>query len=446
VNIFLNKKEAATLLIGDLVFLIMALWGMLFIRYLELPSKEIFLEHFQAFAFLFIVWLIIFYIFGLYEKQTLILKESLIRNLIIIQIVNSMIAIAFFYFIPIFGISPKINLFIYLIISFALILFWRLKLFYFFTPKNKYKAILIGSGQEMIDLEYEINNNSRYNFYFTKSFDLSNYNTENFNQDVIDYANENEIGLIVVDLKHANSLSILSGLYDLIFANVQFLDKHKVYEAIFDRVPISILDYDWFLENISPQKHTAYNFLKRSTDVFLALFIGFFSLFLYPIVYFLIKKQDGGSVFFKQKRVGKDGKTINLIKFRTMSEFPDKNNKKYVTKIGNFLRKTRIDELPQLLNVLKGDLSIIGPRPETIEYVDLYTSRVPYYNIRHLIRPGLSGWAQIYHDNHPHHESDVSATKEKLSYDLFYIKNRSVFLDFKIIIKTIRTVLTYKGK
>ena len=119
--------------------------------------------------------------------------------------------------------------------------------------------------------------------------------------------------------------------------------------------------------------------------------------------------------------------------------------KNYVTKIGKFLRKTRIDELPQLWNVLFGTISLIGPRPELPELVKVYGEQISYYNIRHLIKPGLSGWAQIYHEAHPHHHTDVEETCVKLSYDLYYIKNRSFLLDLKITLKTIKTLLQRTG-
>jgi lipopolysaccharide/colanic/teichoic acid biosynthesis glycosyltransferase len=117
----------------------------------------------------------------------------------------------------------------------------------------------------------------------------------------------------------------------------------------------------------------------------------------------------------------------------------------HITRVGKFLRTTRIDELPQLWNVFRGDLSLIGPRPELPELVKLYEKEIPYYNIRHLLKPGLSGWAQLYHKNHPHYRPDVSETRVKLSYDLYYIKNRSLLLDLKIALKTIKTLLSRSG-
>jgi lipopolysaccharide/colanic/teichoic acid biosynthesis glycosyltransferase len=118
---------------------------------------------------------------------------------------------------------------------------------------------------------------------------------------------------------------------------------------------------------------------------------------------------------------------------------------KHITKIGNLLRKTRIDELPQLVNVLKGDLSLIGPRPELPNLVRLYEKDISFYNVRHLIKPGLSGWAQLYQKDPPKFGTDYNQTKVKLSYDLFYIKNRSFILDIKIALKTVKVLLSKSG-
>ena len=172
-----------------------------------------------------------------------------------------------------------------------------------------------------------------------------------------------------------------------------------------------------------------------------------FSLLVYPCVFLCIKLEDRGPVFYRDIRIGLGGKIITILKFRSMSVgIVPEIGKKVETRTGRFLRKTRIDELPQLINVLRGDLSLIGPRPEQPKLVESYIHSIPFYDIRHLITPGLSGWAQIYHDNHPHHDLDISATKEKLSYDLFYLKNRSIILDIIISLKTIKTMLLSKGK
>jgi len=440
--VIVNKKEPFILFIGDVLILVFSLWLVLFLRYFEIPTLETWVNHIQPFSIIFVFWLLIFYIAGLYEKHTLILKKSLPNILLNTQLVNSVIAIIFFYFIPYFDITPKTILFIYLLTSLGLILLWRLKIFSYFGSKTKQSAILIASGEEMRELRHEVNNNNRYDFQFVQSIDLESYNPSDFKDDVIKMVYENNVSLIVTDLKNQNSSLIVPSLYNLIFAKVQFLDKYKVYESIFDRIPLSIIGYNWFLENISSRNLVSYDIFKRIMDVALSTAVGFFSLVFYPLVFILIKLDDGGRIFFKQERIGQNNRKIEIYKFRTMSEGVDKK----VTRIGNYLRVSRIDELPQIWNVLKGDLSLIGPRPETSSLVETYTNQVPFYNIRHLIKPGLSGWAQIYHDNHPHHNVDVLETKNKLSYDLYYIKNRSIFLDIKIALKTIKTIFLKKGK
>ena len=159
---------------------------------------------------------------------------------------------------------------------------------------------------------------------------------------------------------------------------------------------------------------------------------------------------DRGPLFIVQKRVGKQGELVSIIKFRSMTgddegKYVDGKTTLTETRVGRFLRRTRLDEFPQLLNVLKGDLSLIGPRPELPALVSEYEQAIPYYNARHLIKPGLSGWAQLYHDNHPHHGSAVAETKEKLSYDLYYIKNRSFWMDIQIGLQTIKTLFSRSG-
>jgi len=140
---------------------------------------------------------------------------------------------------------------------------------------------------------------------------------------------------------------------------------------------------------------------------------------------------------------------VNIVKFRTMradvSRSDNASGEQVVTYVGNFLRRTRIDELPQLWNVLKGDISLIGPRPELPTLAKVYEQEIPYYNIRHLIKPGLSGWAQLYHTDPPKVVADSEKTRRKLSYDIFYIKNRSFMLDVKIALKTIKTLLSRSG-
>jgi lipopolysaccharide/colanic/teichoic acid biosynthesis glycosyltransferase len=207
------------------------------------------------------------------------------------------------------------------------------------------------------------------------------------------------------------------------------------------------LDEAWVLRSLSENKKDFYDFFKRLIDIVLASVGAVLSLPFYPFAALLIKLEDGGPVFIKQTRIGRGDSPIVIWKFRTMhgsdeGEWLNKTGDKRVTKVGKFLRKSRIDELPQLWNVLGGSLSLVGPRPELPRLVSLYETEIPYYRLRHLVVPGLSGWAQIHHESPPH---SLAETREKLTYDLYYIKHRSLFLDVAIVLQTIRTLLSRTG-
>ncbi len=448
--ISLNKKEPLILLLGDIVFLVISLWISLFLRNLTIPNSELFITHLVPFSYLFIAWVLGFYIAGLYEKHTTVLKSRLSAILLSTQVFNSLIAIVFFYFIPFFGITPKTILFIYLIVSFLLILSWRTYGYFIIGTEKSETALLIGSGEEMKELREEINSNPFYHLKFISSVDLDRVVDDSFWDEIVSRIYAENVSLIAIDLANKNVNPVLPHLYNLIFSKVQFVDMHKLYESIFNRVPLSLLKYNWFLENISTAPRATYDALKRIMDILISIPSFLISL---PFIIFgaiAIKFEDGGEIFSFQKRVGRNNQLVKLVKLRTMNfndegDWKDKGRINKVTRIGKFLRKTRIDELPQLWNVLLGEISLIGPRPEFEPAVKRYEEEIPYYNVRHLIKPGLSGWAQIYQENHPHHGEAIMQTKEKLSYDLYYIKNRSFFLDLKIALRTIKTLLSRVG-
>lgn len=442
-----NKKEGFILFLGDIAFFVAALWLALFARYLEIPSWELFFTHLVTFSALFAAWVTVYFIAGLYGKHTLIFKSRLPTLLLNTQIVNSTLAVLFFYLIPFLTITPKIVLFVYLVFSFGLILFWRVRLAGYLGFRKKQNAILIGEGEEMKALYEEVSKNPRYALKFVAFIDLSATDETNFKKVFSDVVYGHDVSVVVADIKNKKLEPYLSYLYNLIFVNIQFIDLYSIYMEIFDRVPLSMLRYSWVLQNISPRTHVLYDTMKRAMDIFVGLFVGAFSLILYPFVVLAIKLDDGGSVFISQKRIGLGGFPMNIYKFRTMSgvsrEGEDEEGR--ITRVGSFLRKTRIDELPQLWNVLKGELSIIGPRPELPYFVELYHKEIPYYHVRHIIKPGLSGWAQIHMQKPPKFTAGYDETKTKLSYDLYYIKNRSLMLDVKIALLTIRTLLSRSG-
>lgn len=446
-----RTRELTVLIIGDTVSFIVALWLTLLVRYVSIPSWELFNAHLGPFLILSAAWLFIFYIAGLYDKHTVFLKAFLVRRILNTQIVNGVVAISLFFIIP-FGIAPKTNLVIYLLVSAALLTWWRLSLYRYIEPKTKHRAILLADGKEAIELVDETNNNDRYSYIFVRIIDEATAEkTENFEEKLLQLIEKERIDIIVANPSGKYITSVLPKIFDLAFLRfeITFLDFYKVYEETFDRVPVSSIKYDWFISNISQSKSAIYDMVKRGLDFVGALFLLIPSALIFPFVALAIKIEDRGPLFYMTTRVGQYNKPITIYKLRTKNGTDvgasALSSTLVDTKVGTFLRKTRIDELPQLINVLKGDLSFIGPRPEMPALAEVYAKEVPYYNARHFLKPGLSGWAQINNFDVPRSGVDVERTMIKISYDLYYLEQRSLFLDMQISLKTLATIVMRTG-
>lgn len=446
-----RTRELFILIAGDIVVFNLALWAMLLVRYLELPSWDLWLAHLSPFITFSGVWLGVFFILGLYDKHTNLLKKLLVNRILYAQIINVVVAGVLFFVIP-FGITPKTNLVLYLIISIILLSIWRIKLVPLMSSKQRHKAVLIADGPEAIELADEINNNDRYNYYFIRIIDEQTLaNTENFEAKIMALMQREKIELIVADPQGKETRSFLPVLFNLSFLHFActFLDFNKLYEDIFDRVPVNMLQYEWFISNISQTRSAIYDAVKRTIDVVGASVLLIPAALIFPFVALAIKLEDKGQLFYTTARVGQFNKIITIYKLRTKNG-ADKgaaalSSTLVDTKVGMFLRKTRIDELPQLINVLRGDLSFIGPRPEMPALADVYAKEIPYYNTRHFLKPGLSGWAQINNFDVPRGGVDIERTTTKLSYDLYYLERRSLLLDMQIALKTVATIIMRTG-
>tara|TARA_B100000745_G_scaffold289342_1_gene227375 strand:- start:2144 stop:3496 length:1353 start_codon:yes stop_codon:yes gene_type:complete len=446
-----RTRELLILITGDIAVFIVSLYLTLTLRYLAWPDSVLLDAHTGPFFALSLLWLLVFYIAGLYGKHTIFLKKMLLSRIVQTQIINILIAVFLFVVLP-FGIAPKTNLLIYLFISLGLLTVWRLKVFPFFAIKERHKAIIIADGADAIELVDEINNNDRYSYSFVRIIDRRTAeDTEHFEEKLFKLIEREGIKIIVADPSSHYTEKVLPGIFDYAFLKFEFvfLDFYKVYEETFDRVPYHSLRYDWFITNISQSKNLVYNFIKRTVDIFFALVLLLPSALLFPFVALAIKLEDKGDLFYITQRVGQYNRPINIYKLRTKNGADSGGaalaSQLVDTKVGTFLRKTRIDELPQLINVLRGDLSFVGPRPEMPALAKVYAQEIPYYNARHFMKPGLSGWAQINNYDVPRGGVDVERTIAKLSYDLCYLKNHSLVLDVQIALKTIATILMRTG-
>ena len=230
---------------------------------------------------------------------------------------------------------------------------------------------------------------------------------------------------------------------------LQVQDGVEVYEAITGKVPIESVRSGWLLFSPGCYASRFYLAYKRAASVLVSILGLTLSLPLLPFIVLVIKLTSPGPVFYRQRRVGRDGVVYYCYKFRTMRADAEADtgptwagdDDPRITSVGRFLRQSRMDEIPQLWNVLRGDMSLVGPRPERPEFVDTLNKEIPYYHLRHAVRPGITGWAQIRYK----YGSSIEDSKEKLRYDLFYIKNMSAGLDALIFLQTIKIILLGRG-
>ena len=236
-------------------------------------------------------------------------------------------------------------------------------------------------------------------------------------------------------------------LLDVAGAGFKVIGLAQFYEHAFGRVPVSTVSPAWFMSVLHLYRRPYTRFAKRAFDVVVASIGLALTAPLLPVLALLVKRTPG-PVIFRQTRLGEGGRHFTIYKFRTMRQDAEaagaiwaSERDPRITTIGRIMRKTRLDELPQLWNVLKGDMSIVGPRPERPEFVELLQETVPFWSRRHLVKPGITGWAQVRRG----YTADASGTAEKLAYDLWYLRHRSVVVDLAICVKTFTTLATGSG-
>ena len=361
------------------------------------------------------------------------------------QLGNTVVAAILFFALP-FAVAPKTVLLVYLGVSVLLISLWRFYAVPHFSISTRQKALLLGQGPAVAELFEEVNTHPQYYIDFTDYIDTSIVCKDTI-ESRVQKGITNGVQLVVLDTRDIHVHRELGELYDIMMSGVSFVEFSVFYESVFDRIPVDHVDHAWLLECL-PKGHLGYDTGKWLFDKLGAIVgVAVALTCILPAVLALLL--TGGNPFIYSERIGKGGKSITLIKLRTMLFFDDGDaelqKKNRVTRIGWFLRKTRIDELPQLINILRGDLSFIGPRPELPKIAHTYELTIPFYQARHLLTPGLSGWAQIRDYDAPRGPADIERTRRKLSYDLYYLKHRSFTLDIAIALKTIRALTSFSG-
>jgi len=458
-QMILSKLKKLLLVLGDFGVLYLSLYLTLALRYRHLPGAEIWNQHFMPFTVLFLLWALTLYINGLYENATskndIEFYNKLLRNLL----VNFALAAAYFYLLTnrLFNIKPFAVFFIYIGVSLVLVSLWRFWYNSFVQRPNLLRnVLLIGMKDEARELVLEIIRKPQLGYHIAAIVHEGYRNDEDFpgvafydtGIDLKKLLREHTIQTVVTSINPHSNPELVQSLYESLALKMQFYDLPTFYEKLTGKIPVTTIGHVWFLENLAEGDKSLYELFKRITDIALAALGLVISAPFLPIFALLIQLDTKGPVFFRQVRIGLLGKPFEAIKLRSMIVGAEKNGAQWaerndprVTRLGKYLRRFRFDEIPQLWNVLKGEMTFIGPRPERPEFVANLQTMIPFYNERHLVKPGLTGWAQINFQK----GSTAGDALKKLQYDLFYIKNRSLPLDIGVLLKTINLILTGKG-
>jgi sugar transferase (PEP-CTERM system associated) len=255
--------------------------------------------------------------------------------------------------------------------------------------------------------------------------------------------------IIVAVREQRGGVLPLRALLECRLGGVQVTNLPRFFERVHQRVPIDSLKASWLIYGNGFRQSWLRAVVKRSFDIVVAAALLPTALPLMVVCACLIWLDGGAPIIYRQERVGRRGQIFTLLKFRSMTTDAEKNgqaswasiNDTRVTTIGRFMRRTRIDELPQLINVLKGEMSFVGPRPERQQFVAMLTEQIPFYAVRHCVKPGITGWAQVRYT----YGGNVEESAKKLEYDLYYVKNHSLLLDMLILLRTVRVVLLAEG-
>jgi exopolysaccharide biosynthesis polyprenyl glycosylphosphotransferase len=396
-------------------------------------------------------------VFEMYNLQVASNRFQVTKSIILTTSVTTLFYLLTPFYTPVLPSNRLQIILFFLSILFALLL-WR-NLYIVFLASNRFikRVLFIGSSKKVEALVFELSiGNPHYmvkGFVATDERKTATLLPQISLSDLESYVKEHAISEIVVANGSRKTMDV--ALYDLLLKllenGVVIRQYDDVYESGTYRLPIHFDDkelYKFFPFSRSNQ-NKLYQLYTRIFDVVFAV-IGLLSLVVFlPFVFLFNLIWNKGPLFYKQERVGRNGVPFKIVKLRTMVVNAEQNgavfastNDSRITIFGKLLRKSRLDEVPQFINVLKGEMALIGPRPERPVFVEKIAASIPMYQTRHVIKPGLTGWAQV---NYSYGEN-LEDSLMKLRYDLYYIKHRSLFLDINIIVKTLSTVLFFRGQ
>ncbi len=423
------QHQRTILFLGDLLSLIISFILMVVIRF-DFTTQRIFIDQ-QAvlFGWLFTLWLIIFFVFDLYNLRRINPNPRNIGLLITSMVTNILLGVAFFYIFSVQGISPKTNLLIISIFSFILLIVWRRLFYHLFTVRFTRTIATIGTSPLIGELQNELQKNPHFGEHIIHWNNISEVN------------NKYTVDILIAE--HTDPQKLLTIAKSL---SAEVLTLGEAYETFFAKIPLSLITDEKAIELMTRHESRAVHIIYRAVEILFAITILIITspFMLIAIIARLI--EDGHPIFFNHDRIGKNGKVFTVYKLRSMIKNAEKSGAVWadqqdprITTLGKILRKTHIDEVPQMWNIIKGDIALVGPRPERPEFVSQLEKEIPYYFLRHTIRPGFTGWAQIKY----RYARTVDDTREKFEYDMYYLKNANSLLDIGIILKTLQIIFTH---
>lgn len=406
------------------------------------------------------------YFFNLYKLSNVNKSTEIIKNTIITAVLTGVS----YLFIPF--LSPTLPLhrlpaFILIFNMVVLLIIWRLIYARFLEhPILIKKAIVVGAGWIGREIVRTLVHNEKVQHatgykifgYIDDDVQKQRKDYDGFTvlakgEKLFLYARRLKLDAIIIAIPEQESLgsALYANIIDCEHAGISSVYATDVYEVQTGKVMVKKKNQDYYLANPYHIFHSnrPYQILNRIINIICGILAMFVFIPVFPFVFIGNLFFSRGPIFYLQERVGKNGKLFNIIKFRTMITDAEKysgpkyasENDERITRVGKILRRTRLDELPQFINILKGEMNLIGPRPEREVFIQELSKAIPFFKIRNTIKPGLTGWAQVNYK----YTSDPDDTLVKLQYDLYYIKNRSVLLDLSILFRTIAVILKLKG-
>jgi exopolysaccharide biosynthesis polyprenyl glycosylphosphotransferase len=400
-------------------------------------------------------------IFEMYNLQVASNQFQVLRSILLTVSTTVLVYLLTPFFSPQLP-SNRIQILLFFIVTFLALFTWRM-IYVKFLASNRFfqKAILICDQEQLQELIEGLENiDPHYKIIGYVSTDLIEENTTDFKHvkhierdNMYEFVKENGKVEIVIASQKTDGITpdLYQQLLHLLESGNIIREYAQVYESKTQRIPVQLMSRDFYLffPFSRSNQNRLYLIIIRLFEIAISVVGLAIGLLLVPFILLGNAIGNRGQLFYTQERVGMDGIIFKILKFRTMGKNAEANgavftaiNDVRVTSFGKFLRKTRIDEFPQFINILKGDMAVIGPRPERPIFVKEIASLMPFYETRHIIKPGLTGWAQV---NYSYGES-MQDSLIKLQYDLYYIKHRSIYLDLNITFKTITTVLFYRGQ